>query len=223
MKSFEVAVEAGAKRVFASALDWPGWSRSGPDEKSALQALIDYGPRYSKAISSAKLGFKPPKTLKELRVVERLKGNATTDFGVPSIAPSADSKPLTEKELARLHAIQQACWRTFDRVAKAAGSRPLRKGPRGGGRDTSKMIKHVFEGDWGYLHNLGGGFRAQSKNIDEEIKLMRKAFRDALVGRIRGEIPDKGPKGGKRFLIRYAVRRSAWHVLDHAWEIEDRL
>lgn len=223
MTTIEVVLETGAKRVFASALEWPGWSRGGIDEESALQTLIDYGPRYAKAIASAKLGFKAPKTVSDLKVVQRLKGNATTDFGVPAVAPAADKKPLAEKELARLEAVQKACWRTFDTVAKAAGSRPLRKGPRGGGRDVAKMTKHVLEGDWGYMTQLGGKFHAKGKNLTTEMNLMRQAFHDALVGRVRGELPDKGPRGGKRWVPRYAVRRSAWHVLDHAWEIEDRL
>jgi hypothetical protein len=222
VKPIDIALESGPKRVFASALEWPGWSRGGSDEDSALQSLIDYGPRYAKAIASAKLGFNSPKNVSALRVVERLEGNATTDFGVPGAASAADKNPLTEKELARLEAVQKACWRTFDTVAKAAGSSSLRKGPRGGGRDVSKMIKHVLEGDWSYLTQLGGRFKAQSNNLTTEMKLMRSAFHDALVSRVRGELPDKGPRGGKRWGARYAVRRSAWHALDHAWEIEDR-
>jgi hypothetical protein len=37
-----------------------------------------------------------------------------------------------------------------------------------------------------------------------------------------GEPVRTGPRGGVRWTARYYVRRSAWHVLDHAWEIEDR-
>jgi len=40
-----VVVEGGAKRVFASAVDWPGWARSGRDEAAALEALLAYAPR----------------------------------------------------------------------------------------------------------------------------------------------------------------------------------
>jgi hypothetical protein len=38
-----------------------------------------------------------------------------------------------------------------------------------------------------------------------------------------GELPDFGPRGGERWPALFAIRRSAWHALDHAWEIEDRL
>jgi hypothetical protein len=40
---------------------------------------------------------------------------------------------------------------------------------------------------------------------------------------VRGELAERGPRGGIRWPARYYVRRAAWHVLDHAWEIEDRL
>jgi hypothetical protein len=51
---------------------------------------------------------------------------------------------------------------------------------------------------------------------------IQKAFIAAARARAHGELPDQGPRGGKRWPARYAIRRSAWHALDHAWEIEDR-
>ena len=44
-----------------------------------------------------------------------------------------------------------------------------------------------------------------------------------LEARARGEEPDEPNKVRSRWGPRYFVRRSAWHALDHAWEIEDRL
>ncbi|MGH2773763.1 MAG: hypothetical protein ACRDIU_11590 [Actinomycetota bacterium] len=38
-KTVKVFVENGSKRVFAGAVDWPGWCRSGKDEQEALEAL----------------------------------------------------------------------------------------------------------------------------------------------------------------------------------------
>ncbi|HJQ14841.1 MAG TPA: hypothetical protein VJ830_08850, partial [Anaerolineales bacterium] len=86
----KVYLEIGQKRTFAGALDWPGWCRSGRDEESALQALFDYGPRYARALRYARLGFQSPDDVSYFVVVERLKGNATTDFGAPGTPPSAD-------------------------------------------------------------------------------------------------------------------------------------
>jgi hypothetical protein len=45
----------------------------------------------------------------------------------------------------------------------------------------------------------------------------------SLEAAARGELPRVGPRGGLRWTPRFYVRYSAWHILDHAWEIEDRL
>lgn len=42
-----VSLEAGFRLTFASALDWPGWSRSGRGEEAAVEALRGYAPRYA--------------------------------------------------------------------------------------------------------------------------------------------------------------------------------
>ena len=110
----DVYLEVGQKRTFAGALDWPGWCRSGRDEASALQALLDYGPRYGRVLRSARLGFQAPKDVSTFVVVERLKGNTTTDFGAPDRCPSSDSKPINSAELQRFQRLLKACWRTFD-------------------------------------------------------------------------------------------------------------
>ena len=85
----EVYLETGQKRAFAVALHWPGWCRSGRDEASALRALIDYAPRYARVLQSTQLGFHTPSETSALLVVERLAGNATTDFGAPQPCPGA--------------------------------------------------------------------------------------------------------------------------------------
>src|SRR5205823_3565982 len=94
--SVAVYVEASAKRAFAGALAWPGWCRSGRDEDAALEVLLAYGPRYARAIGKAAEGFEPPTKRSALRVVERVEGGASTDFGVPGTPPSADGRRLTE-------------------------------------------------------------------------------------------------------------------------------
>src|SRR5512138_2346451 len=139
----DVYLEVGGKRTFAVAVDWPGWSRSGKDEASALQALLDYGKRYGAAVKAARLGFQPPTSTAELRVVERLKGDTTTDFGTPGSVPATDKRPVDEGELRRLQAILKACWKTFDAIAEKAEGKALRVGPRGGGRGREKIMEHV--------------------------------------------------------------------------------
>jgi hypothetical protein len=125
-----VYVEVGTRRGFGGAIDWPVWCRSGRDEDSALQTLVEYGPRYTGALGTAGRGFEAPTDVSALHVVERLEGDATTDFGAPAVAPASDQRPVDEAELKRLRALLQACWDAFDAAAKGAAGAELRKGPR---------------------------------------------------------------------------------------------
>lgn len=223
-KKISVYLEVGQKRTFAGALEWPGWARSGKDEESALQALFDYGPRYARVVGPAKVEFEAPTDISALVVAERLKGNATTDFGAPGIPPSADSKPVDSDELYSFEKVLKACWQVFDKAIEAAGGKTLRTGPRGGGRQPEGIIGHLLEGDAGYLSAVGWKIQTESKNdLGQQLEQTRQAILEALRASAGGEILAKGPRGGSRWTARYFVRRVAWHVLDHAWEIEDRL
>jgi hypothetical protein len=213
-------LEIGAKRAFAGVVEWPGWCRAGRDEPAALEALYDSARRYGKVLRGTRLGFEPPKAASALVVVERRQGDATTDFGAPSIAPKADARPIDDAELRRLTSILKACWRSFDAAVDVARGATLAKGPRGGGRDLQKIVDHVLDAEGGYLRMLGGKVEAGPKrDLAERI---HATVLDALEATARDGPPPPGPRGGKRWLPRYFVRRVAWHVLDHAWEIEDR-
>lgn len=212
-------LEIGPKRVMASAADWPGWCRGGKDADSALQALLDYGPRYQKIVSGLRLGFKAPSTVAAFSVRERLKGNATTDFGVPVMVALAEHEPLAAGELKRLETLLRACWRALDAAVVQADGHVLRTGPRGGGRSTDGILMHVVQAEsGGYLTSLGG---KAPKDLDREAA--QAIILETLRASARGETEKVGPRGGKRWPARYFVRRAAWHVLDHVWEIEDRL
>jgi hypothetical protein len=211
----ETFLEHGTKRVFASGIEWPGWCRSAKTDEAALDALVAYAPRYAKVLARRKLGFEPPRDGASLRVRERLTGNATTDFGAPAIPPAADGRPFDPADAERLVAILEACWRALDRAAAAARGRVLTKGPRGGGRDLEKIVAHVADAEGGYLYALGP---RPPKGSD-----LRRTIVEVLAARARGEAPERVPRKGKLWSPRYFVRRTAWHALDHAWEIEDRL
>ncbi len=220
----DVYLEIGKKRTFASAIGWPGWSRSGRDEASALQALVDYGPRYARVLRPARLGFQAPKDASDFTVVERLQGDMSTDFGVPGLAPSSDTRPVDDEELARFLALLKACWRAFDAAVESAMGKELRKGPRGGGRELDGIVGHVLGADAGYIRHIGGKVQQEEgETLADYIRRLRQAIPQALAASAHGEVPERGPRGGARWTPRYYVRRSAWHVLDHAWEIEDRI
>jgi len=193
--------------------------RSGRDDDAALEALFAYAPRYARALKGTGLGFEVPEDPSALRVVERLPGTATTDFGAPDVPPSADAEPLHEAELRRFATLFRACWRAFDRAAAAAGSVELTKGPRRGDRDLEKIVDHVLGSDEGYLWMIGT--KAPKGGPDGRAERVRRAVLGALEVAVSEGVPP-GHRGGKRWTPRYFVRRSAWHALDHAWEIEDR-
>jgi hypothetical protein len=217
-----VYLEVGSRRTFAAALDWPGWCRMGRDEATALQALFEYGPRYARILRPARLGFQAPKDVSAFAVVERLKGNATTDFGAPDRAPSSDGQSLDDSEVRRLRAILNACWRAFDAAVGMAEGKALRKGPRGGGRTVDGIFEHVLGAEMGYLAQLGGKV-SKSESASQSTGPARQAILKTLEAAAHGEIDEYGPRGGKRWSPRYFVRREAWHILDHIWEMEDRL
>ena len=219
-----VYLEIGKTRTFAGAIDWPGWCRSGRDEASALQALIDHGSRYANVLQDTQLRFQFPSSISDLIVAERLAGNTTTDFGAPAIAPSIDSLPMGVDELTRSQIILEACWQALDNAILSANGRELRKGPRGGGRDLMRISEHVHEAEIAYLGSLGGKFKPDpEKRPRQMITALRREILTTLAASARGEIPLRGPRGGLRWTPRYFVRRLAWHALDHAWEIEDRI
>jgi hypothetical protein len=219
----DIYLETGEKRVFAGALEWPGWCRSGRSEEEALHALLEAGPRYAAAIRPAKLAFSAPKSTQEFNIVERLAGGSTTDFGAPEMAPSRDQEPFDAAEQERSAALLRAVWAALDATAWDAQDKALRKGPRGGGRELDGILRHVLESDGGYLSALGWKMKKSSAaTLQEALEATRQAVLEALAASVRGEIPERGPRGGLRWRPRYFVRRLAWHALDHLWEIEDR-
>ena len=219
-----IFIETGQKKTFAGAVAWPGWCRWGKDEHSALQALMEVAPRYAEALTGAGVVFRPPAESTELVIIERTDGTATTDFGAPDSILSADLDPLEERHYEFFGHVLDGCWQTFDRAVLAARGRELRKGPRGGGRDLEQIIGHVLDADHAYLRKVAWTFRReQESSLAEELARMRQAILAAIAAGVRGELPAQGPRGGKVWPARFFVRRLAWHTLDHAWEIEDRL
>jgi hypothetical protein len=220
----EVYLEVGQKKIFAGALDWPGWCRSARDEGAALATLVDYAPRYARIFSRTTINFVPPDDPAAFAVVERLAGNSTTDFGAPDVAPARDAEPFDEAARERSEAILAAIWRAFDRAVRAAEGKELRKGPRGGGRERDGIVRHVLGADAAYLRRVGQKFsQDEAAALDDDVQRTREAIRAALVAGVRGEIPLQGPRGGALWTPRYFVRRVAWHTVDHLWEIEDRI
>ena len=201
------------------AIDWLGLARWAKTEDEALDALIRYAPRYKKSIGTAARSLSVPRSAKDLKVTERVDGDATTDFGAPGAIIAGDGRPLSAKELDDALKQLRAAWSAFERTAKQKrGTNLAPAGPRGGGRTLAKMVDHVREADEGYTSAVGG----KSKPAGAEWSVVQQNFVAAVKSRNAGELPDVGPRGGRRWPAMFAMRRSAWHALDHAWELEDR-
>jgi hypothetical protein len=207
-KKIAVSIEAAAKKAFATAVDWPGWSRSGKTEELAIQALLQYAERYAAVARRAGEKLAPASEL-DVDVVDRSGGGGGTEFGVPSNVTKPDRRRVTSAQADRLARLLEAAWQTFDEVA-AAAPEELRKGPRGGGRTTSKMVGHVVEADEAYAREMGIRLKAPIGEV-------RAAMLDVLR-----QPSDGSPLADRRWTARYAAHRVAWHALDHAWEIKDR-
>jgi hypothetical protein len=207
-----VYLDEGRKKTFAVAFDWPGWARSGKTAEAAIETLEAYLPRFSPVVRRA--GLEPPNVDGGVDVVERVPGTATTDFGALGNTPKADLAPFEPGEPERLAALVGATWAVLDDVAAVAPAE-LRKGPRGGGRDRDKIVAHVLGAEASYIRQLG----LKASTAGEDVPT--PTWRDELL-RVLREARDPGPVKERGWPLRYMARRIAWHVLDHAWEIEDR-
>jgi len=213
----EISIEASPKRTFATAVDWPGWSRSGKTEDAAVDALAAAASRYAVVVKEAGMRFPAAAADRDrYEIVERTGAGSGTDFGVPSSITDLDRRPVDAADARRHARLLKAVWTVFDRVASSAPAE-LRKGPRGGGRDRDKMIAHVIESEWYYALEMG----LREKQPDPTDRAAVEALREAMLDVLRHP-SDGSPLAGRKWPPRYAARRIAWHALDHAWEMEDR-
>lgn len=215
-----VCLEVSPQSTFASAVDWPGWCRAGQDEGAALETLARYAERYAPVAERARVSF--PSTI-DFDVVERMPGGLTTAFAAPEcrrpfpqVTAASEQAKVTPASARRLVGLVDAAWATFDEIAAAAPAE-LRKGPRGGGRDRDKLVDHVIDAETAYARKIGLKLRQPAMDDIAAIKVRREA-----IARVVGDPSDGSPVVPNGWTSRYAVRRIAWHVLEHAWEMQDR-
>jgi hypothetical protein len=216
--SIRVVVELGKKkRVVASAFEWSGWGRSAKTEDDALRVLAAYRPRYAKVAALAGLADEFG-TTGELAVVERVAGNGMTDYyGVSGMPAEPELEQMSEAACERKIALLRASWTYFDDVA-AGASPELRKGPRGGGRERDEIMRHVNGAEIHEFATKVGVRTPLEARLDPDAL---RAHREAFCVAIR-EFNARGPSAGKWWTVQFLIRRCAWHMLDHAWEMEDR-
>jgi hypothetical protein len=215
-----VMVERGKKkRSVAVAFDWPGWDRSGKTEDAAVAVLEAYRPRYALVAASAGLGA-PFGAAGELEVVERVEGIGMTDFyGVSMKSATPEYEQMSAAECERKIALLRAAWAYFDSVA--AKVTELRPGPRGGGRDRTRILRHANGAEIvEFAKKVGVATPDHVWQEPERYADELRAHREALVDAIR----DHNARGvtARNWTVQFLIRHSAYHMLDHAWEMEDK-
>jgi hypothetical protein len=224
MERIAVAFEIGPKRrVFAQALDWIGWCRAGKDEATALNQLVIAGTRYAQVAGRAGLTFAVPPSSEAFEIVERVPGTATTDFGAPAVPLTSDQEPVEEADIELFISLLTACWATFDDALDSI-SEDLHDVKPERGRSPDAMRLHLLEADRMHLSAFGPAFRQPDPaRVTEQEAEVREQMIAALraVPREENIVPRR--RYGFSWTPRFAVRRSAWHALDHAWELQDRL
>jgi hypothetical protein len=213
--SSNVYIETGNKRAFACSLGWPGLARSGKTEDAALAALACYVSRYSPVAARAAVDFDLSDD-QNWRGVERVPTRSGgADFGVPTTVLVSDYGDLAAEEASRTAALLSASWEFLDSVA-ARAPLELRKGPRGGGRDRDAVVAHVAAAEQLFGRKVGLKLPVPAPG-DRDVVV---ANRTAVLQWCRSG--QAYPGAHDAWPPRYAARRLIWHVLDHAWEIEDR-
>jgi hypothetical protein len=222
----DVYTEAGKRVVFACAIQWPGWCRKGRSEEAALAELAAYAPRYAAVAGLAGVPFDACDAAPRAFVVaERVPGTATTDFGALDVASELDGKQVSAGEVGRLAALVAAAWHLFEQTAAGAPA-TLRKGPRGGGRDRDAIVAHVRETEVLHARMLGLSERPFPPADSAAAAAVRDRILAAITAGSGGEqaiAAPAGPVSRSRRPALFVARRTCWHALDHAWEIQDKL
>jgi hypothetical protein len=206
----------GARRVVAGATDWPGLDRWGRDEQAALDAVRRYVDRYAPVARRARRGAELA-AQERVDIIERVPGSSSTDYwGIAHVPSVAEQDVLSDAELDRRLALLDACWTTFDETADRV-SAELRPGPRGGGWTRDEIVRHV------YANEPEQFTRKVEVRTPKAVVLTpdgRAAHRQATLDAIRAYNAEG--RRARTWPIQFLVRRIAHHVMDHAWELEDR-
>ncbi|HLI52402.1 MAG TPA: hypothetical protein VKU87_11425 [Thermomicrobiaceae bacterium] len=212
-----VTLEIGpkGKRVVAVAPDWPGLERGAKTEDAAVERLLAYLPRYAPVAKLA--GMESEFAVAgSASVVERYPGNGSTDYwGVSFTFSDFDRQPMSRDELERELRLMRGCWAFFDEV-RSKVSPEMRKGLRGGGRDRDRIIRHTIVAEYDMAKKVGIRIPSDAEITEDSLT----AYRDDYCRTIR-EFHTEG-KMARSWPLRYLIRHSAYHTLDHSWEMEDK-
>ena len=206
------------KRSVAFAVDWPGWSRGARSAELALETLETYRERYlpvaGLAGMSRELDGAGP-----LEIVEDKVGTGSVDFHGMSFAPSAiEQEPMGEAELERGITLLRACWAFFDDVA-ARVSPEMRRGPRGGGRDRDRIMRHTIRTESeDFAKQVGLRIPEGAALTPDGLREHRESYVAAMRAYNAGEVARRM----RSWTLPFLIRHSGFHMLDHTWEMQDK-
>jgi hypothetical protein len=206
------------KRSVAFGIDWPGWSRGARSAELALEMLESYRERYRPVAGLAGM-VREFDAAGPLEIVEDRIGTGSTDFWGISFSPSATEQgPMSEAEFERAITLLRACWAFFDGVA-ARVSPEMRKGPRGGGRDRDRIIRHTIRTESeDFAKQVGLRIPEGAALTPDGLRQHREAYVAAMRAYNAGEVQRRM----RSWTLPFLIRHSAYHTLDHAWEMEDK-
>lgn len=216
-----VTLEIGpkGKQVVAVAPDWPGLERGAKTEEAAIERIQTYLSRYAPVAKLAGMDAEfvaiasRPATVD---VIERYPGTGSTDFwGISFAFSDTDRQAISSEALERDLALLRACWAFFD-ATRARVSAEMQKGPRGGGRDRGHIVRHTLNVEQDWATKLDVRSPEGALLTDDGLRAHRDAYLTAIrTFHAQGKLARTWP-------LRYLIRHTAFHTLDHAWEMEDK-
>ena len=213
-----VTLEMGpkGKKVVAVAPDWPGLARGATTGEAAIERLLSYLPRYAEVAKLAGMDAAFATTTSAVDVVERYPGTGSTDFwGISFAFSGIDRQALSSAALERELTLLRACWTFFDDV-RSRVSAEMQRGPRGGGRNRDQIVRHTVDAERDWAKKLGMHTPLDAMLTDEGLDAHRVAYCGAI-----GALHSQG-KMARTWPLRFLIRHTAFHTLDHAWEMEDK-
>ena len=218
--SIQATIEIGpkGKKVVAVAPDWPGLARGAKTEEAAIERLLTYVPRYVPVAKLAGMEAAFPTTT-TADVIEHYPGTGSTDFwGISFAFSSIDKQAMSDDALERELTLMRACWAFFDDV-RSRVSAEMQRGPRGGGRDRDHIVRHTFAAEQDWAKGVGVVTSDDMMLTGEGLRTHRDAYCHAIQ-----DYHSQGKSAGKvaKWPLRYLIRHTAFHTLDHAWEMEDK-
>jgi hypothetical protein len=217
MNHLRVTIETGpkGKKAAAVAPDWPGLERGAKTEQAAIERLLSYVPRYAPVakLAGMEAAFAD---ITKVDVVEQYTGTGSTDFwGISFAFSDIDRQEVSDEALERELTLLWACWEFFDNV-RSRVSAEMQRGPRGGGRDRERIVHHTFAAELDWTKKLGVLTPIEEMLTDKGLRM----HRDACCNAIRA-LHSQG-KMARTWPLRFLIRHTAYHSLDHAWEMEDK-